>query len=60
MPDPVEELEEERDIEIGVDIDGDKEPDIHFSISGGDGFLKGYLLGTIVMTLVYAGILYLV
>lgn len=58
--DPVSELEEKRVIEFGVDIDGDKEPDIHIRISGDDAFLKGYLVASIVMTLVYAGILYLV
>lgn len=61
MPDedPVSELEEDR-IVIGIDIDGDNEPDVELSISGSDSFLKGYLTGTVVMTLVYAGIVYLV
>ena len=58
--DPVKELEEDRDIEIGVDIDGDKQPDFHLRISGGDDFLKGYLTGTVIMTLVYASIMYFV
>ena len=57
--DPVKDLEEER-ITIGVDIDGDGETDIELSVSGSDSFLKGYALGTVVMTLVYAGIVYLV
>lgn len=60
MSDPVEELEEDRDIVIAADIDGDGEADIQLNISGSDSFLKGYLTGTVVMSLVYAGIVYLV